>query len=227
MDGGPTVTESETVETAAQERRGSPDRVVAFTDGVFAIVITILVLEITVPPELSDQSLREVIEEVGPSLTAWVISFSITGMYWVWHRDLFGQIRRVNRDVVWLNLLFLLPACLIPFGSSVLGEYHDEAIALHVYGGVLIATSLMRVLLYSYVMRRPELLWQPPSVRNRRIGLYLAAAPIAVYVVAMLVASPAPTLSLVLYFAAPLMYFALVTILRSRSTTRSEADDYS
>ena len=84
----------------------------AFTDGVFAIIITILVLEISVPANLSTQSLREALQETGPELLAWVISFLITGMYWVWHRDLFTQVRYVNRDVVWLNLLFMLPAAL-------------------------------------------------------------------------------------------------------------------
>ena len=156
---------------AAAARVGaSPDRVVAFTDGVFAIIITILVLEISVPPDLSEQSLRSAIDEVWPTLIAWMISFGIVGMYWVWHRDLFSQIRGVNRGVVWLNLIFLLPACLIPFGASVLGEYHDEAIALHVYGIVLILASLARILLYIYVTQHPELLWEPRTKRDRLVG---------------------------------------------------------
>lgn len=210
-----------------EQRRGNPDRVVAFTDGVFAIIITILVLEIAVPADLSEDSLRSSLDEVGPTLLAWVISFLITGMYWVWHRDLFTQIRSVNRDVVWLNLLVLLPVSLIPFASSVLGEYHDEPLALHVYGAVLVTASLMRMVLFRYVMRRPELLWASPTDHRRRVGMLLAAAPIGIYVVAMVVADPAPTVSLVLYFTAPLLYFALVTVLRQRPSTRAEADDFS
>ena len=65
-----------------QRRRGDPDRVVAFTDGVFAIIITILVLEIGVPSNLSEQSLREALDETGATLIAWVISFLVAGMYW-------------------------------------------------------------------------------------------------------------------------------------------------
>ena len=75
----------------------------SFTDGVFAIIITILVLEIGVPSDLSEQSLREALDETGATLVAWVISFLIVGMYWVWHRDLFGRVRAVNRDLVWLT----------------------------------------------------------------------------------------------------------------------------
>lgn len=209
------------------ERRGNPERVLTFTDGVFAIIITILVLEIVVPPDLGEESLRSSLDELAPSLVAWVISFLITGMYWVWHRDVFTQVRVVNRQVIWLNLLFLLPVALIPFGASLLGEYHDEPIALHVYGGVLIASSLMRTLLYWYLSRQSGLLWATPDPHNRRVGLSLAAAPIVVYALAMAVANVSPTLSVVFYLSVPLLYFAYVTFLRSRPDSREEADDFS
>ena len=212
--------------SAAAQRRGDPERVKAFTDGVFAIIITILVLEISVPPNLSEQSLAEALDELRPEMTAWVISFLITGMYWAWHRDLFNQVRAVNRDVVWLNLLFMLPAALIPFAASVLGEYPDVPLALHAYGVVLIAASVMRWVLYAYVTRRPELLFEPLSDRQRRIGGLLAIAPIAIYLLAMAVATAAPSVSAALYLALPLLYFALITLLRNRPSTRTEAEDY-
>ena len=212
--------------TVAEQRRADPDRVKAFTDGVFAIIITILVLEIGVPPELPEQSLADAIGEIGPQLLAWVISFFVVGMYWVWHRDLFNQVRFVNRDVVWLNLLFMMPTALIPFAASVLGEYHDEPIALHLYGAVLIASALLRWLLYGYLMRRPSLLWEPPGTKRRRVGALLAGAPIVVYVIAMLVASAAPSVSLLLYLAVPLLYLMLIAGLRQSSRTRDEAADY-
>lgn len=212
--------------SAAQERRGSTERVKAFGDGVFAIVITILVLEIGVPPNLSDQSLRDALDELGPDLIAWVVSFLITGMYWVWHRDLFNQVRYVDTTAIWLNLLFLLPAALIPFAASVLGEYSGDPIGLHVYGAVLIATSLMRWVLYAYVMRRPALLWASPTPKARRVGALLAVAPIAVYLVAMALAKPAPTLSLLLYLAVPSLYLLLVFVLRRHPSTRNEAEDF-
>jgi uncharacterized membrane protein len=211
---------------AAAERRGETDRVKAFTDGVIAIIITILVLEIGVPPNLSDQSLIEALNETWPELVAWVISFLIVGMYWVWHRDLFNQMHVVNRHVVWLNLLFLLPLALVPFAASVLGEYPDEAIGLHVYGAILVVTAFARWVLYAYVTRRPELLYDPPTTRHRQVGGMLAAAPIVVYLVAMLVADAAPRLSLVLYLLVPSLYLLLIAILRRHPSTREEAQDY-
>lgn len=213
--------------TDAALRRGSPSRVLAFSDGVFAIVITILVLEVGVPPDLAERPLREAIEQTGPELVAWVISFLLTGMYWVWHRDLFAQVRAVNRDVVWLNLLFLLPTSLIPFAASVLSEYPREAIALRLYGLVLIAAALLRFALYTSLMRRPELLWDAGSPRHRRIGGLLALAPVVVYVAAIAVASWVPVVSLLLYLAMPGLYFALITVLRRHPSTRDEADEFS
>jgi len=209
-----------------QRRLRSPDRVVALSDGVFAIIITILVLEIAVPENLSERSLLEALDDLQPTFVAWVISFLVTGMFWVVHRDLFARVRVVNRDLVWLNLLFLLPVSLIPFAASVLGRYPDEPVALHLYGVVLIAASLMRFVLYSYVARRPVLLWPDLPTGRAGLGLAITAAPIGVYLLAMVVADASTALSAVLYFSVPVLYFVLVTVLREHPGTRTEVDDF-
>ena len=199
----------------------------ALTDGVFAIVITILVLEVAVPPSLSERSLLDTLDELRPTLVAWIISFLLVGMSWVMHRDLFSRVRHVNRDLVWLNLLFLLPVSLIPFAAQVLGEYPDEPVASYIYGVVLIAVTLMRVAMYWYVARRPALLWDQAVITRRRLVLALAAAPLPVYVLAMAIAGVAPVLSVVLFFAVPGLYFLLITMLRDRPGTSDEADEFS
>jgi uncharacterized membrane protein len=210
-----------------QQRLRSPDRVVALSDGVFAIVITILVLEIAVPPNLSTDSLQEVLEQLRPTLQAWVVSFLITGMYWIAHRDLFARVRFVNRDLVWLNLLFLLPASLIPFAASVLGQYPNEPLAIDIYGAVMILVSVMRLVVYWYVVRRPHLLW-PGDVAGRSwIGYGLVASPIVVYAIAMAIAATSPTASIILFFAVSVLYFLLITVLRKGQGTRAHADDFS
>jgi len=210
-----------------QRRLQSPERVVALSDGVFAIILTILVLEISVPKDLSHGSLGTVLEELRPTLFAWVISFLITGMYWVSHRDLFARVRVVNRDLVWLNLLFLLPVGLIPFAASLLGEYPDEPIALHLYGVVMILVAVMRLVVYRYVMQRPALLWSDEVNEHRAIGFALGAVPIVIYGIAMAVAAIRPSVSVFLFFSVPLVYFLAVTLLRDRKTTRGEAEDFS
>ncbi len=170
---------------------------------MFAIIITILVLEIAVPENLSEQSLYEALDDLRPTLVAWVISFLLTGMFWVAHRDLFARVRVVNRDLVWLNLLFLLPVSLIPFAASVLGKYPDEPVALHLYGVVLIAATLMRFVLYRYVVKRPALLW--PDVSTDRAGLASPSrrrrSPSTSWRSPL--ADVSTTLSTVLYFSVP------------------------
>jgi len=207
-------------------RLASPERVVTLSDGVFAIVVTILVLEIGVPEGLPEQSLRVVLEELRPSLVAWVVSFMIAGMYWVAHRDLFSRVKSVNRDLVWLNLLFLLPVSLIPFAASVLGKYPDEPIALHLYGVVMIVATVMRTVLYWYVTRRPALLWPETKPERPLLALAISASPIIVYALAMAAADVSAPLSVVLYFSVPVLYFLLVTLLRDRAGTRVEADEF-
>ncbi len=205
----------------------SPSRIEALSDGVFAIILTLLVLEIAVPSNLSSQSLREVLSELRPTMVAWVISFLITGMYWVSHRDLFARISVVNRDLVWLNLLFLLPASLIPFAASVLGEYPDEPIALHIYGVILIAVTLMRVAMYWYAGHRPHLFHDQRLPGRFGLGVAISAAPILFYAAAMAIADTSTTAGIWIFLSVPIVYFLGITLLRERPGTRAEAEEFS
>jgi hypothetical protein len=112
---------------ASFERQHDPARVLALSDGVFAIIITLLVLEVHVPELTQGHTLNEALAEVWPSLTAFVISFILAGIQWVGHRDLFGLMRRTDRGLVWLNILYLLPLCLLPFGAGLLGPVRPGA----------------------------------------------------------------------------------------------------
>jgi uncharacterized membrane protein len=212
---------------SVQEQLGSSERLKALSDGVFAIILTILVLELKVPPHLAHASLLEAFHELRPTLIAWVISFLITGMYWVAHRDIFARVRTVNRDLVWLNLLFLLPCALIPFAASVLGEYPEDSRAIQLYGGVLILGSLLRLSLYWYVVRHPDLLWPGALGDHTGLGFLLVLLPIAVYLVAMAVAVASPGAAAIIFLSVPAIYFLAVTVARDRGSATSEAEDFS
>ena len=207
-------------------RLRDPTRLAALTDGVFAIVLTILVLAVAVPPKLDEASLDQVLEDLTPTLVAWIISFFIVGMYWNAHRDLFARLRYANRDIVWINLLFLLPVCLIPFGSTLIGEYPDEPIALHIYGVIVILAALMRLALYAYAVRRPALLWDQEFDREAWLGFSIAAVPILPYLIAMIAAGWSTTLSRILFLTAPAVYFVVITVLRDNPETAAEADEF-
>jgi uncharacterized membrane protein len=208
------------------ERTHDPLRVLALSDGVFAIIITLLVLEVHVPELTQGHSLNKALAEVRPSFSAFVITFILTGMYWVNHRDLFALIRRTDRGLVWLNILYLLPLCLLPFGAGMLGRYDQEPVALRIYGLLLLAIGVMRVVIWLYATNRPHLLWQRLDDRQRRAGLALAVFPVLVYLLAFLVARVAPGVSLAIYAVMPLLYFLSITVLRSGRKRDQEYADF-
>jgi uncharacterized membrane protein len=208
------------------ERLHDPARVLALSDGVFAILITLLVLEIHVPELAQGHSLNQALAEIRPSLVAFVISFILAGMYWVGHRDLFALIRRTDRGLVWLNILYLLPLCLLPFAAGLLGRYDREPVALRIYGLLLVAVAVMRVVIWLYATNRPHLLWRPLDDRQRRAGLAINLYPGLVYLLAFLVARSAPTLSLLIYAGLPLLYFLSITVLRGSRKRNLEYADF-
>jgi uncharacterized membrane protein len=211
---------------ALLERLHDPARVLALTDGVFAIIITLLVLEIHVPELTQGYSLNQALREIRPSLVAFVISFILAGMYWVGHRDLFALIRRTDRGLVWLNILYLLPLCLLPFAAGLLGRYDQEPVALRIYGLLLVAIAVMRVLIWLYATSRPQLLWQRLDDRQRRAGLAINLYPGLVYLLAFLVARSAPSVSLLIYAGLPVLYFLSITVLRGSRKRNLEYADF-
>ena len=108
--------------TIREERRRDPSRVLALTVGVFAIIITLLVLDIHVPELTSHESLRAAISDIRPSFISFALAFIVAAMQWAGHRDLFTLIRYTDRGIIWLNLLTLFTVCLLPFGSALLGR---------------------------------------------------------------------------------------------------------
>jgi uncharacterized membrane protein len=209
--------------TPAEQRRANPDRLVFLTDGVIAIIITILVLEIHIPELGSGESLTDSLIEIRPTFVSFVISFLLVGMFWTLHTQTFSQVRYIDHNAMWLNLLFLLPLALVPFASSALGQYSTEPTALHIYGAVLIAASLLRFALNAYLESHPGLMWQQESKRSRRLDSRTSLAPILVYVLAIVVAGWSTTLSLILYFSVPVLYFAMVTLLKADARTKGTA----
>ena len=123
------------------DRTHDPSRVLALSDGVCAIIITLLVIEIHAPELGRRETLWEAMRELRPSLTAFLISFVVVAIAWVWHRDLFALIRWTDRGLVWLNVLYLLPLCLVPFGASLLANYGKDPVALRLYGLLLVAVA--------------------------------------------------------------------------------------
>ncbi len=208
------------------DRQHDPARVLALSDGVFAIVITLLVLEIHVPDLAGGQSLRDALREVRPSFIGFLISFVVTAIAWSGHRDLFALIQRTDRTLVWLNLLYLLPLSLLPFGAALISRYDQESVALGAYGVLLVLIALTRLTVWLYATNRGHLLFEPIDRRARTVGVLITAVPAALYVLAILIARSAPTASLAIYAAVPVLYFIGLFIDRSTAPPGSEEGDF-
>jgi uncharacterized membrane protein len=190
----------------AYERTHEPARVTALTDGVFAIILTLLVLEIHVPELPSEKGLRQALEEIRPSFVAFAISFIVVAISWIGHRELFAHVRRTDRPLVWLNLLYMFPLCLLPFGASLIARFDTATVALQLYGFMLLAIALTRVWMFWYGTGHPHLLYDSIEQRARVLGVVFVAAPAAVYLVAILIADSSPAISLWIYALVPVVY---------------------
>jgi uncharacterized membrane protein len=197
-----------------EERRKDQSRILALTDGVFAIIITLLVLDIHVPELSAHEHLGTAISEVRPSFISFAISFIVAAMQWVGHRDLFTLIRYVDRTIIWLNLLTLFAVCLLPFGSALLSHYYEDPLALRMFGIILIGTSVARTAMWAYATHRRSLLHEPLDRASMWSGLGLSAFPVAIYVVAFAIANISPQASLAVYASGPVLYFIAITLLR-------------
>jgi uncharacterized membrane protein len=197
------------------KRNHDPARVMALSDGVFAIIITLLVLEIRVPDLTGDQRLAEALSEIRPSFVAFLISFLVVAISWTGHRDLFAFIRLTDRYLVWLNVLYMLPLSLLPFGAALLARYGQERVALTLYGFLLLAIALTRLFIWVYATNRPRLMSEPIDRRSRRRGALLVLLPAALYVLAILFAGTAPIASLWIYAGAPILYFVALIVTRT------------
>ena len=200
--------------TTREQRRRDPSRVLALTDGVFAIIITLLVLDIHVPELTSHETLRTAISDIRPSFISFVLAFIVAAMQWVGHRDLFALIRYTDRGIIWLNLLTLFTVCLLPFGSSLLSRYYEDPLALRLFGLILMGTSLARTVIWVYAAQKPSLVHEPLDRASFRSGLALSVFPVVVYVVAFVIARVSPQASLAVYASAPVLYFIAITLLR-------------
>ena len=135
-------------------------RVLAFTDGVFAIAITLLVLSIEVPAGLPGRELTEYLIETWPQVFAYFLSFAVIGNFWVAHHRFFQTLHGADRRLVMLNLAYLSLLVLVPFPTELLGDYSERTDAVVLYAAVVGTTALLGWLMVRYTLSgghvRPE-----------------------------------------------------------------------
>lgn len=127
-------------------------RIEAFSDGVIAIIITIMVLEIKVPHEVSPEALLK----LGPIFLSYIISFIYVGIYWNNHHHLFQSVKRVDGSVLWSNLFLLFWLSLIPFASGWMGENQFEGITVTLYWAVLLGCAFGYYILTNSLLNKHD-----------------------------------------------------------------------
>jgi uncharacterized membrane protein len=197
---------------AAFPERNETARVEAFSDGVLAIVITLLVLELQVPRGLlTDSAVGSALAHEWPSYLAFITSFTTVGIMWVNHHRLFTLIGRVDHWLLMLNLLLLFFVCIVPYPTAIVAEYlgGDSArTATLALGGVFFCTSVVFNILWRYASASRRLIANEVSqhivdaqTRQYRVG------PIG-YLASFLLAFVSPTASVVINLAMAI-FFAL------------------
>jgi uncharacterized membrane protein len=133
----------------------SVGRIAAFTDGVMAVAITLLVLNIEVPRLEPGSSLGDaLIDDVLPSLGAYALAFALVGRFWVIHHNLFEKLRGFDRTLMALNLLFLSLVVLMPFSAQLYDVYTSRPAAAAVLGGTLGLLALVNGAMTAHVLRQ-------------------------------------------------------------------------
>ena len=136
------------------------DRLNTLIDGIFAIVLTLLVLDIKVPGTASEAALTAQLAALWPQLFSYALSFFILGLFWLGHQ-LEARYIRMSDDVhLWLSLLFIMFIALVPFSSSLLGSHTSSRVAVIVYSSNIFAASLLRYIHGRYVSSKYRLIDQ-------------------------------------------------------------------
>jgi uncharacterized membrane protein len=195
-------------------------RMEAFSDGVFAIAITLLVLEISVPPGAHEDLLKALVDE-WPSYLAYIVSFSTIGAVWFIHTVITEYLDRATSVLIRLNLLLLLVVSFLPFPTKLLAEAvragESEQVATTVYGINLLLTAGVVSLLWRYAVRerlvRPDARDEDVKAITKRLNPGLTG-----YLVMILLGLLLPVAAVVGYLALAIYIVVPVRAIRRRAT---------
>jgi uncharacterized membrane protein len=176
-------------------------RIVAFSDGVFSIAITLLVLNLSIAKGLADDEIAGALWDERQSLFAFAISFAVIGRFWLVHHRFFGEITGFDGRLVRLNLFYLAWIVLLPFSTEVIGEYGGETAPVVLYSANLCGVILIGLAMSSHAARTGLTSMDAVERREGNIrALYIAGVFAISIPIAFVVPELAAFLWLVLFF---------------------------
>ncbi|MCC6717474.1 MAG: DUF1211 domain-containing protein [Acetobacteraceae bacterium] len=183
------------------------ERLVMFSDAVFAIAITILAIELR-PPHAEPDHLAAALWDMAPKIRSFAISFAVIGLYWLSHVRLFRWVAEADRILILLTLLMLALVSFLPFPTAVLGE-SGAPVAIVFYAATVAAAGLVQAAMWGWVWRHPKL--RHPAMPPRALlpGLARALATALVFAATIPLAPRHPTAALFAWLAVPPILLAI------------------
>ena len=203
-------------------------RVEAFSDGVFAIALTLLVLDLHAPSGARGQFVQ-VLARQWPAYVAYLAAFLNIAAIWINHHDLFSRVRRVDARLICANLLLLLVSSLFPWPASVIsaaartGDRGDQIAAMVLYAAVGFLVPLAWDVLYFTVARSPHLLSDPAGAAFARKAARRSTVSIVVYPAAAAIAFVEPVIALAAFAALPMFFIGSVIFASEKAPDASVA----
>ena len=184
----------------------SKDRVEAFSDGVFSIILTLLVLELRVPHIADHSSLSQyaaAMTPLLPKLVSFVLTFVMISIHWVSHHYFFRHISHATIELVWLNNLFLLWLCFLPFPTAMLGDHPTDQFPILLYGVDSLLGALTFYAFRSYANHAKLF----KKGNSKALGARRSIPAITLYGLSILLVFLNVYLSLACFLVVPLRYF--------------------
>lgn len=174
-------------------------RLEAFSDGVLAIIITIMVLELKVPEGMDFDALKPLF----PKFFSYILSFIYVGIYWNNHHHMMHTVKQVTGGILWANLHLLFWLSLIPFVTAWIGENNFASFPMTMYGIILLMSAIAYFILQSQILKKHG----PNSVLSKAIGSDLKGkiSPV-LYIIGIIYANFNPVISGLMYIAVALMW---------------------
>lgn len=187
------------------------ERCTALTDGVFAIVVTLLVLGIDVPADhnFTEDGFYKFLERISYEILVYTISFWLAATYWLQHAAIMHYYREGNRALIWLNLLFLFPVTLLPFVTQLRGTYRYEELITVLFGVLQIMIGLALIAIWNYSKSNPQLLIHPiDDAFRRKVILRMLFSPIIISFIAIALSFVSLHASALCFMTIPLYYLS-------------------
>lgn len=191
------------------EQNLTPTRLETLVDAVFAIAMTILVLELHVPEIGNVGNAHELwlgLVSIWPSVFSFVVSFVILGMFWVGHHTEFHYIKKLDNKLIWLNIFYMLMVSFLPFTAALLGRYSYNQTAVIIYGAQLLAMVLLHYFMWRHAAGHKNLITQDLDARVNNLVNRLTFFAVVAYGLAIIISFFSLPIALLIYIVAPIPY---------------------